>query len=109
MEPLTSARADELERLAFRGRAHVGSQIVTDATKSFSEFSFRGTPAEAAAMHEALRPHVERGDVEIVLAIGQDLDPLEVAETIRVLETGERHDDTCKFVRELLARGGAPT
>ena len=76
---------------------------MSDASKTYTEFTFCGTPAESDAMHEALRRYVERGDVKIALAMGENLSPLEVAQTIRVLETSKHHDDACELVRELLA------
>ncbi|NVB39505.1 hypothetical protein G6O69_16810 [Pseudenhygromyxa sp. WMMC2535] len=65
---------------------------------SFSEFDFRGTPAEAAAMREALSAHIERGDVKIIIALGGDLDPLEVAQTVRVSKQSPKHAEACALV-----------
>ncbi|EDM74716.1 hypothetical protein PPSIR1_40874 [Plesiocystis pacifica SIR-1] len=71
---------------------------MTDAT--YTEFSFSGTPDESKAMHAALQAHVDRGDVKILLSTAGGLDPLAVAETIRVMKGAKDYEGACKIARE---------
>lgn len=85
-----------------RSRCRIAS--VSDA--NYTEFNFRGTPAEADAMHEALKAHVDRDVVEIKIALAAGLSPMEVAETIRVREGAKGYDEACKIAREHCGKAG---
>ena len=67
---------------------------------NYTEFSFSGTPDESKAMHAALQAHVERGDVKIMLSTAGGLDPLAVAETVRVMKSARDYEGACKIARE---------